>query len=46
MLAVDAMKTNYNEEISNENYSVRPVVSLPSTTILEFNEEKSSWTVK
>ncbi len=45
MIAVDSENREYNENITLSNYGLRPVVSLPATTLLKWNESNNIWEI-
>lgn len=45
MIAVDSENMEYNEDVTSNNYGLRPVVSLPATTLFNWNETDNIWEI-
>ncbi|MCI8346088.1 MAG: hypothetical protein HFJ42_09200 [Clostridia bacterium] len=45
MIAVDSENMEYNEDVTSNNYGLRSVVSLPATTLFNWNETDNIWEI-
>lgn len=45
MLSIDCTGNDYSNDMSNNLYGLRPVVCLPNTTLLNWNETSQEWDI-